>query len=172
MFCSSCGTQVPDDSIRCTNCGASMRGAGAGAAAGTHSGGGAVKGFFILVASYFMMPLRTLKIVRDQLREIGSKGVLDVSTELPHLNWLRVAGGVVACLAIFAALLYGLIKAISALDSFSYDAGNSIVWFFVWLVIIGPLAAVVFNWFIMYMVELISIWVSINNNIRKMADRR
>ncbi len=148
-----------------------MRGAGAGAAAGAGSGG-AVKGFFILVASYFMMPLRTLKIVREQLREIGSKGVIDVSTELPHLNWLRVAGGVVACLAIFVALIAGLIGAISALDSFSYDAGNSIVKFFFYLVIAGPLGAVFANWFIMYLVELISIWVTINNNIRKMADRR
>ena len=148
-----------------------MRGGGAGAATGARSGG-AVKGFFILVASYFMMPLRTLKIVREQLREIGSRGVIDVGTELPHLNWLRVAGGVVACLAIFGALLYGLVKAISALDSFSYEAGNSIMQFLVWLVLLGPLCAVFANWFIMYLVELISIWVTINNNIKKMADRR
>ena len=147
-----------------------MRG-GAGAAAG-QSGGGAVKGFFILLASYFIMPLKTLRIVRDQLREIGSKGVLDISTDLPHLNWLRVAGGVVACVAIFGALIFGLIRAISALDAFSYDAGNAIVWFVVYLVIVGPLCAVFFNWFVMYMVELISIWLNINSNIKKMADRR
>ncbi|HZF17062.1 MAG TPA: zinc ribbon domain-containing protein [Steroidobacteraceae bacterium] len=169
MFCSSCGTQVPDDSIRCTNCGAAMR--GGSAAAGSQSGG-AVKGFFILVASYFLMPLKTLKIVRDQLREIGSKGMLDVSTELPHLNWVRVAGGVIACLAIIVALLGGLFKGISAYQENSYDTGNAIMQFLVYLVIVGPLCAVAFNWFIMYMVELITIWVSINNNIKRMADRR
>jgi zinc-ribbon domain len=169
MFCSSCGTQVPDDSIRCTNCGAAMR--GGSAVAGSLSGG-AVRGFIILVASWFLMPLKTLKIVRDQLREIGSKGMLDVSTELPHLNWVRVAGGVIACLAIFVALLVGLFKGISAYNANSYDTGNAIMQFLLWLLILGPLCAVVFNWAIMYMVELITIWVSINNNIKRMADRR
>jgi hypothetical protein len=144
---------------------------GAGAAS-SQAGGGAVKGFFILVASYFLMPLRTLRIVRDQLREVGSKGVLDLSTELPHLNWLRVAGGVVACIAIFLALLFGLFKGISAYNENSYEMGTAIVQFIVYFLIVGPLFAVFANWFVMYMVELISIWLNINSNIKKMADRR
>ena len=146
-----------------------MRG---GSAAAGSSSGSAVKGFFILIASWFLMPLKTLKIVRDQLREIGSKGMLDVSTELPHLNWVRVAGGVIACLAIFIALLAGLFEGISAYNEHSYETGTAIVQFIVYLVIVGPLCAVVANWFIMYMVELITIWVSMNNNIKRMADRR
>jgi len=168
MFCSSCGTQVPDDSVRCTNCGATMRG-GAAAASGT---GGAIKGFFILLGSYFTMPLRTLIITRNQLREIGAKGMFDVGGELPHLNWLRVAGGVIACVAIFGALLFGIFQGISALDAFSYDKGGALMKFVGYIVIAGPLFAVFANWFVMYLVELITLWVGIANNIRKMADRR
>ena len=169
MFCSSCGTQVPDDSVRCTNCGAVMRG---GAAAAGSSAGGAIKGFFILVASFFTMPIRTLVLTRSQLREIGSKGMFEIGGELPHLNWLRVAGGVIACIAIFGALLFGIFAGISALDEFSYDKGSALMKFVGYIVIVGPLFAVFANWFVMYLVELISLWVSIANNIRKMADRR
>jgi hypothetical protein len=169
MFCSNCGTQVPDDSVRCTNCGAAMRG---GATAVSHSGGGAVKGFFILVGSYFTMPIKTVVMTRNQLREIGSRGMFDVSMELPHLNWLRVAGGVIACVAIFGALLYGIVKAILQLQAMDYDAGGALMRFAGYLIIAGPLLAVFANWFIMYMVELISLWVAIANNIKKMADRR
>lgn len=178
MFCSSCGTQVPDDSIRCTNCGASMRGAGGAASSGAQSGGGAVKGFFILIGSYFTMPLRTLKLTAAQLREIGQKGSFDVTADLPHLNWLRIAGGVVACTAIFGVILFCLVKAISALGGQSYGdygggdgVGEKLLHAVGWL-IGGGLGAVLADWFVMQLVEFISLWVGISNNIKKMADRR
>jgi hypothetical protein len=179
MFCSSCGTQVPDDSIRCTNCGAAMRGAGGAGASGAQTGGGALKGFFILIGSYFTMPLRTLKLTASQLREIGQKGSFDVSADLPHLNWLRIAGGVVACTAIFAVILYCLVKAIGALSGQSYDefggggggVGDKLFHCVMWL-IGGGLFAVFADWFVMQLVEFISLWVGIANNIKKMADRR
>ncbi len=172
MFCSSCGTQVPDDSVRCTNCGSAMRGAGGGAASGAQSGGGAIKGFFVLFGSYFTMPIRTLILTRNQLREIGAKGMFDVTAELPHLNWLRIAGGVIACVAILCGLIYGIFSGISALDSFEYDKGGALMKFVGYIVLVGPLVAVFANWFIMYIVELISLWVAIANNIKKMAERR
>jgi zinc-ribbon domain len=180
MFCSSCGTQVPDDSIRCTNCGAAMRAGAGGVPADVAQPGGAIKGFFILVGSYFTMPLKTLRLTQSQLREIGAKGSFDISADLPHLNWLRVAGGVLASTAVFGMLLWGVVKAIGALSNSnefeSFGGGGGSVgdrlFHALLYLIVGGLGAVVVDWFVMYLVELISIWVGIANNIKKMADRR
>jgi hypothetical protein len=69
----------------------------AGAALSALTQSGAVKGFFILVLSFFMKPLRTLRMTAKHLREIGAKSALEVeNTNVPHLTWLGVAGNVIA----------------------------------------------------------------------------
>jgi hypothetical protein len=170
MFCSSCGTQVPDDANRCTNCGAAMR-SGAGAAFASVASSGAVKGFFILIASWFTMPLKTMKLTAAQLREIGARGEIDVSGELPHLNWVRVAGGVLACFAVFVVALYFLIQAFRSLGQMDFSVKDALLDFVRYL-ILGGLGAVVADWAVMYLVELISLWVGMAGNIKKMAERR
>jgi len=170
MFCSTCGTQVPDDAIRCTNCGAAMRST-PGSAFASVASSGAVKGFFILIGSWFTMPLKTMKLTAAQLREIGSKGAFDISTELPHLNWVRIAGGVLACFAVFVVVIYCLIQAIRSLGQMDFSVQDALLDFVKYL-ILGGLGAVVADWAVMYLVELISLWVGMANNIKKMADRR
>jgi hypothetical protein len=170
MFCSTCGTQVPDDANRCTNCGAAMR-SSPGAALASVASSGAVKGFFILIASWFTMPLKTMKLTAAQLREIGTKGAFDISSDLPHLSWVRVAGGVLACAAVFGVLIYFLIQAFRSLGEMNYSVQEALTDFIKYL-ILGALGAVIADWAVMYLVELISLWVGTANNIKKMADRR
>ena len=169
MFCSNCGTQVSDDAIRCTNCGASLR-TGPGAALAAVASSGAVKGFLILIGSWFTMPLKTMKQTAAQLREIGSKGAFDVSSELPHLNWMRVAGGVLACAAVFGVIIYCLIQAFRSLGEMSYSVQDGLTDFIKYL-IMGGLGAVVADWVTMYLVELIALWLSMASSLKKMADR-
>lgn len=164
MFCTKCGEQIPKGSIKCSQCGEYILTESTQA-----ESGGAIKGFFILIVSFFTMPIKTLKITLAQLREIGSKGKLDVeSTEIPHLTWLGVAGHFLASIAIIliitASILMGLGSLLDLKDSF-FKAILGLIF----KPIGGVFLAIIADWIIMFSLELILLWVGIANDIRKMA---
>lgn len=168
MFCSSCGTQLPDGSVKCTNCGASLNEFNIAAAISSAAQSGAIKGFFILLVSFFMMPIKTLRLTVQQLRAIGSRGALDVeSTDIPHLSWLKTAGNVVASVVVVVCVVSGIIMGLTSLGDLRDSAGRAIGG------LIGypigfVLLAIVADWLIMFWLELMQLWVNIANDIKHM----
>ena len=126
MFCTNCGAQMPGNAIKCPQCGTSMGAAAATAAASAAlsaaANSGAVKGFFVLVVSFFTMPLKTLRLTVHQLREVGAAGTLGLgTTTLPHLTWLRVAGNFILSVIILVILLIGLYQGVMSLKQLKYS---------------------------------------------------
>ena len=168
MFCSSCGTQLPEGSVRCTNCGASLNDFNISAAISSAAKSGAIKGFFILLASFFVMPLKTLRLTVQQLRAIGSRGALDVdSTDVPHLSWLKTAGNLIASTVVVVLVISGVIQGLFSLRDFGHSAGSAIGGL-IGYPIAAILSAVVADWLIMFWLELMQLWVNIANDIKHM----
>mgnify|MGYP001559294102 CR=1 FL=1 len=165
MFCPNCGAKVFEGSTKCSQCGEVF------AAIGTKTGEGAFKGFLILLVSYFTMPLKTLKITLQQLRSLGMKGSLEVkNTEIPHLTWIGIAGHFVASFVIILIILGSVIAGLKSLEKLKYSAVDA----FVGLIgypIGGILVAIFADWFIMVGLEILLLWVSITNDIKKIADK-
>jgi len=163
MFCSSCGTQLPEGSVRCTNCGATLNEFNISAAISSAANSGAIKGFFILLASFFVMPLKTLRLTVQQLRAIGSRGALDVeSTDVPHLSWLKTAGNLIASIVVVICVVSGIGKGLATLWDGSAIGG------LIGYPIAGLLFAIVADWLIMFWLELMQLWVNIANDIKHM----
>ncbi len=165
MFCPSCGTKVIEGSSKCSQCGEVF------VAIGTKIEGGAFKGFLILLVSYFTMPLKTLKITLRQLRELGGKGSLEVKdTDIPHLTWLGIAGHFVASVVIILIFIISVLAGLKSLGKLKYSATDAIGGLILYP-IGGIILAILADWFIMVGLEIILLWVSITNDIKKMADR-
>lgn len=170
MFCSNCGTQVPDDSIKCTNCGSTV-GNGSSPPAASPSVPGAVRGFFILLASFFTMPIKTFKLTGQLLREVGKAGSFNVGeTSAPHLAWLRTACSVLACVVMVCIILWNLYAAIPSSAEWEYQTDRAALKLF-GRPLLGVLFAIMADWLIMLQMELLSLWLVISNDIKKIADK-
>ena len=75
MYCPKCGTQNADNSTRCIKCDTHFAGAAFKAGASQIAQSGIVKGLLVLWGQWFVMPLRTLKLTAQQLRELGGAGL-------------------------------------------------------------------------------------------------
>jgi hypothetical protein len=172
MYCPKCGARNVDDGARCTNCGAHLSGAALHAGAVQMAQSGVVKGFFTLWLAWFTMPVKTIRVTARQLREFGDSGALEIGNEIPHLTWVRAAGGTLACIGIFTALAWGLWKGLSGLGDIRYDTSGALLGLVGWPVA-GALAAIIIDWVIMtWIVELLGLWVGMSDNIRRMAQGR
>lgn len=171
MFCTSCGTQVQANTMKCPQCGASMGVAAASAAINAVSKSGAVKGFVILVVSFFTMPLKTLRLTVHQLREVGAAGTLGVgTTSLPHLSWLRVAGNFVISAVIVGILIAGLYQGLMSLGQLKYSA-TAAIGGLIWKPLAALLLAVAADWIVGFVLELLGTLVVISNDVRAIASR-
>lgn len=165
MFCPNCGAKAAEGSARCSQCGEVF------GATGVKTDGGAVKGFFILIASFFMMPVKTLKLTAQQLRELGGKGSLDTdATEIPHLTWLGVAGHFFASFVVVLIIIVGVAKGLLSLKAFE-DSAKEAIGGLILSPILGVIAAIAANWLIMIWLELLLLLVNIANDIKKIANK-
>jgi hypothetical protein len=172
MFCTNCGGQMPANSIKCPQCGTSMGTAAATAALSAAAKSGAVKGLFVLVVSFFTMPLKTLRLTVHQLREVGAAGTLGLgTTRLPHLTWLRVAGNFILSVIIVVILLIGLYQGVMSLKQLKYSA-TAAIGGFVWKPIAALFVAVLADWIIGFVLELLGILEEIANDVRAIAARK
>lgn len=171
MFCTSCGAQMPSTALKCPQCGVSMGTAAASAALSAAAQSGAIKGFIVLLASYFTMPIKTLRLTARQLRELGAVGSFDVgTTSVPHLSWLRVAGNVVVSVIIVLILLYGLYEGVASMGQLKYSA-TAAIGGIIGKPLLAILAAVAADWLFGFFLELIGLMVDIANDIRTIAQR-
>jgi hypothetical protein len=132
---------------------------------------GAVKGFFVLVVSFFTMPLKTLRLTLHQLREVGKAGTLGLgTTTLPHMSWLRVAGNFVVSVAIVGILVYGLYEAIAALGQLKYSVKDALT-SSIWALVSAIFKAIAADWVIGFVLELLGVAVAISNDVRSIATR-
>jgi len=172
MFCPKCGTANADDGARCTNCGTHLTGAVLRAGAVQMAQSGVLKGFFSLWLAWFTMPVKTIKVTARQLREYGAQGAVNTDNEIPHLTWVRAAGGTLACIGIFVALVWGIWKGLASLGDIKYDASGALLGL-IGYPLAGALGAIVIDWTIMTLiVEMLGLWVGISDNIRRMASHR
>jgi len=171
MFCTNCGAQMPNTAINCPQCGASMGVAAASAALNAVAKSGAIKGFVVLVVSFFTMPLKTLRLTVHQLREVGAAGALQLgSTTLPHLSWLRVAGNLVVSIVIVGILATGLVLGLASLGEIRHSPTDAIAGL-IWKPVAALLVAVAADWVIGFGLELLGIFVVISNDVRTLVDR-
>ncbi|MGQ0835364.1 MAG: hypothetical protein ACT4O5_10685 [Gammaproteobacteria bacterium] len=125
-----------------------------------------------ILGAWFTMPIKTIRVTARQLREFGGGGAIDVGNDIPHLTWVRAAGGTLACIGIFVALAWGLWKGIDGLGAIKYDTGGALLGL-VGYPLAGALAAIVIDWAIMtWIVEMLGLWIGMSDNIRRMASGR
>jgi hypothetical protein len=169
MFCPKCGTENANMSSRCTSCGTHFTGAALRAGAVQMAQSGVLKGFFTLWLAWFTMPVKTIRLTAQQLREYGSVGALENGNDIPHLTWVRAAGGTLACIGIFVALIWGVWKGVEGLGDIRYDTSGALLGL-VGYPLAGALAAIVIDWAIMtFFVEMLGLWVGVSDNIRRLA---
>jgi hypothetical protein len=172
MFCSQCGAQNTDDSLRCTSCGVQLRGIPGAAVLKEIGQSGALKGLVVLVVSFFTMPLRTIRRMVDMLRDVGARGAFDTEgSDVPHTSWLLTAGVVLIVVAMFVGLAYFLYEAVDSLKYLRRDVGRALGNFVLNLVL-GLAAMVGVNWSGMLVLEQIGLAVGIANNVKKIASSR
>jgi hypothetical protein len=164
MFCSNCGNPVSEGSVKCANCNAAL-------GVTIKPQGSAGKGFLVLLISFFTMPLKTLKMTIQQLKELGEKGRLDIKeTDIPHLTWLGIAGNFVASLVIVLIVTAGVIKGLLSLGDLDHAVEKALFW-----LIINPIGGVLFailaNWIIMLWLEILLLLVYISKDIKKIANK-
>lgn len=170
MFCPNCGTEVADNVLACGTCGHTLyeqqtTAEDSSDLSSDDSEGSALKGFFILIVSFFSMPIKTIKRTFALLREVGSKGALDIGgTAVPHLTWLVVASNLVASLVVVGLILYGLFSGISGLSRNPASALGTMVG--------GFFFAVIADWLVMFFIETLSLWVKIANDIRVIRESK
>lgn len=167
MFCSNCGENVLDGSLKCSKCGHPT---GSGGTIRQEFEGGAIKGFFLMVLYFFTMPLKTLRLTRTSLRDVGARGALDVGhTSVPHLTWLVVASNLMASIVIVVILLWGISKGLMSLGDFKYSAKDALLGL-IGYPLGGLLSAAIADWVIMIGIELLSLIVNISNDVRKIVE--
>ncbi|HXK34580.1 MAG TPA: hypothetical protein VNM91_11280 [Dehalococcoidia bacterium] len=124
----------------------------------------AVVGFFIVVVSFFTLPIKFLKRAWDELAAIGKRGSveLDDSDDLPFLSWLLILGR--SLIALGAVLLYLLV--ILAASSSEDNAAAAVVL----AILFGPLLSLVFIWLYGMLLEFISVQILVARNTRLTAE--
>ena len=171
MFCTNCGAQMPSNALKCPQCGISMGTAAATAALSAAAQSSAVKGCVVLFMSFFTMPLKTLRLTVQQLREVGAAGTLGVgTTTLPHLSWLRVAGNFVVSIVIVGILATGIVLGLASLGEIRHSFTDAITGL-IWKPVAAWLLAVAADWVIGFGLELLGIFVVISNDVRALVDR-
>jgi zinc-ribbon domain len=171
MFCTSCGAQMPANSIKCPQCGTSIGTAAASAVLSTSVHSGAIKGFFVLVLSFFTMPLKTLRMTVHQLREYGAAGTLGIGeTRCPHLTWIGVAANCLASLVIAVILAYGIFEGLSSLGQLKYSVKEAIIGL-IWKPLAALFVAVLADWIVLLFAEVIGTLAGIANDVRSIATR-
>lgn len=173
IFCSNCGSKVVEGCVQCSQCGEMLASTSV-----NNVDKGAFTGLLILVTSFFLMPLKTLKITRQQLRELSERGDPGIrDTEVPHLTWLGIAGHFVASLAIILLIIAGIVKGLLSLQHMEYSyryfnySTKDALWGLLVNSIGGVFAAIAANWVIMIWLELMLLLVNIANNIKKLSDK-
>jgi len=169
MFCPNCGTQNADNALRCASCGTHFTGAALRAGAVQIARSGVVKGFFVLWGGWFTMPFKTLRITAQQLREIGGGG-LDVANDVPHLTWVRVAGGTLASIVVLVVLAAAIIKGLAGLGDIRWNTSGALLGL-IGYPLLGLLIAIALDWFVMMGTEMLGLWLGISQNIKKLASR-
>lgn len=169
MFCPNCGTQNADNAPRCGSCGTHFTGAALRAGAVQLARSGVVKGFFVLWGAWFTMPFKTLRITGQQLREIGGGG-LNVANDIPHLTWVRVAGGTLASIAVLVVLAAGIVKGITGLGGIRWNTSGALLGV-IGYPLIALLIAIILDWFVMMGTEMLGLWLGMSQNIKKLALR-
>ena len=171
MFCSECGAQNTADSLRCTSCGAALKGAAGPNVLSSLGKSSALKGVFVLIVSFFTMPARTVRIAGRMLRDVGARGAFDTeSSDVPHLTWLQTSGVVLTVLAMIGSALFALGMAVSALSDIGDDAASALGSFVLYLVG-GALGVVAVNWVMMWGIEILGLAINNSNNLKKIASR-
>jgi hypothetical protein len=186
MFCPNCGSANEEGAKFCDNCGREIFYRQSGGSSGSRAfrGGAsesAFKGFFILIAAYFTMPIKTIRLTFSELRDVGSGEKFDLeATELPHLTWMTVAGHLVTTMVLFIITFLTTIYTLKNFynifnpSSSFFGAADSLstrIITFLGTPITGALLAVAANWILMMSLELLTILIGIANNVKKVAHK-
>lgn len=130
--------------------------------------GSPVAGFFILIAAFFSMPVKTLKITIQELREISNKGLDVAATDIPHLTWLHVAGRLFISIIVVVIVVLGILGGLYSLKDIRYSTTSAIGGLILYPVG-GVFAAILADWFMAIGLELLGLLSGIANDIRKMS---
>jgi hypothetical protein len=151
MFCTSCGTEVDDDSIHCTACGVGLSEAGINELPEFANDEATLpKGCLVLFFSIFTMPIKTARVAASELRRIGRAGSLDTENDFPHLTWLRAVLPVIATALSIGIVSFGFYRLLFG----DAEGSNKIIGFFAALLI-----AIVADWLIMLIGEASSAYI-------------
>jgi hypothetical protein len=133
--------------------------------------GSPVAGFFILIAAFFSMPIKTLKITIQELREVGNKGKLDVAaTDIPHLTWLHIAGHLFISIIVVVIVVLGILGGLYSLKGIRYSPTGAIGGLILYP-LGGAFAAILADWFMAIGLELLGLWSGMANDIKKISQR-
>ncbi|RMF95271.1 MAG: zinc ribbon domain-containing protein [Candidatus Schekmanbacteria bacterium] len=166
MFCIECGKQIPDCSTVCPECGQVLK-----ITKITPSYRSTIKGFFGLLFSFISMPIKTLKLTVNELKELGNQGKLDVdSTNIPHLTWLGIAGRMIISIIIIGTVIFGFASGINYLTQIRRSMGNAIGGL-IGSIIGGLFLAIFLDWLFSLSLEMMQIFVNISNDIKKLSNK-
>lgn len=133
--------------------------------------GSTAGGFFILIGSFFTMPIKTLKLTAQELREVGRRGRLDIGrTNIPHLTWLEIAGHLVISITIIGIVAAGVVMGLASLAALKYSAKAALSGLIL-SPVVGILAAIAADWLMAVSLELLGLLTGIANDIRRMANK-
>jgi len=124
----------------------------------------AIIGFVVVLISFFTLPFRFIQQSWSELSEIGRKKTVELegAEELPLLSWLIVLGR--ALISIGAILIY--IFLIIAAAASGDNSGGAVVL----AIIFGPLASILFIWYLGVVLELLSLMIVLARNTRRILD--
>lgn len=130
-------------------------------------GGSSVAGLFILIGAFFSMPVKTLKITLQELREVSNKGKFDVTaTDIPHLTWLHVAGHLLISIIVVVIVVSGILWGLYSLKDIRVSAKVALGGLFLYPVG-GVIAAILADWFMAISLELLGLLAGMANDIKK-----
>lgn len=132
--------------------------------------GSPVAGFFILIAAFFSMPVKTLKITIQELRMVSNKGLDVAATDIPHLTWLHVAGHLFISIIVVVIVVLGILWGLYSLKNIRYSPTSAIGGLILYPVG-GAFAAILADWFMAIGLELLGLWSGMANDIKKISQR-
>lgn len=146
MICTSCETENDEESTVCSNCGVTLETVQEepkNTKAKKVEEPTVAAGCLVLIFSIFMMPIKTAKMAKRELLKIAGVGALDIDKEFPHLFWCKSMLPVIATALSAIVFLVVLGAAAATAGIIGLIAG----------LIVGPIAAVATDWFIMIVGE-------------------